>query len=48
MSNRRMFTLAMGLVLSAAPLLWLDLDPAAGEKLLRWTSKQPTYSAQLR
>jgi hypothetical protein len=48
MTNRRMFTLAMGLVLSAAPLLWLDLDPTAGDKLLRWTSKQPVYSAQLR
>jgi len=43
-----MFVLAMGLVLAAAPLLWLDLDPQAGEKLLRWTSKQQAYSTQLR
>ena len=48
MSNRRMSVLALGLILAAAPLFWFDMDPAAGEKLLRWTNKNPAYSSQLR
>ena len=48
MSNRRMSLLALGLILAAATLLWFDMDPAAGEKLLRWTNKNPAYSSQLR
>lgn len=51
MSNRRMAVLILGLIIAAAPLLWFDMDPNAGDKLLRWTSKSPTssaYSAQLR
>jgi hypothetical protein len=43
-----MCVFAMGLVLAAAPLLWLDLDPNAGDKLLKWTSKSNAYSSQLR
>jgi hypothetical protein len=30
-----------GLMLAAAPLLWMDLDPRAGEKLLRLTGSAP-------
>ena len=49
MSNRRMAVFAMGLVLAAAPLLWFDLDPKAGDTLLKWTSgKSTSYSTQLR
>ncbi len=43
MSTRRMIAFGMALVLSAAPLLWFDLDPRAGDKLLRLASK-PAYS----
>jgi hypothetical protein len=42
MSNRRISLLAFGLMLAAAPLLWMDLDPRAGEKLLRWSNGNPT------
>ncbi|HEX4859515.1 MAG TPA: hypothetical protein VFV17_10885 [Usitatibacteraceae bacterium] len=37
MSSRRITTLVMGLLVAAIPLLWMDLDPRAGDKLLRWT-----------
>ena len=40
MSTRRMIVFGMALVLAAAPLFWFDLDPKAGDKLLRLTSKQ--------
>ncbi|MBL8520537.1 MAG: hypothetical protein JNK75_07670 [Betaproteobacteria bacterium] len=40
MSNLRISLLAFGLMLAAAPLLWMDLDPRAGEKLLRWTGQK--------
>ncbi len=47
MSTRRMIAFGMALALAAAPLLWFDLDPRAGEKLLQLTSKPPN-SVQLR
>ena len=42
-----MCVLAMGLVLAAAPLFWFDLDPKAGDKLLKWTSSS-AYAVSLR
>jgi hypothetical protein len=47
MSNRRISFFAFGLMLAAAPLLWMDLDPRAGEKLLRWTGNGPQQVASL-
>jgi len=48
MSNRKMIAFGLALALAAAPLFWLNLDPAAGEKLLRWTSRQPAPALQAR
>lgn len=42
MSNRRISLFAFGMMLAAAPLLWMDLDPRAGEKLLRWSQGMPS------
>gem|GEM_PF-2379105 len=28
-------------LLAAAPLVWLNVDPHAGDRLLRWTSNTP-------
>jgi hypothetical protein len=42
-----MIVMGMALLVAAAPLLWFDLDPRAGDKLLRMTSKSAHYS-QLR
>ena len=44
MSTRRMIVFGLALALAAMPLFWFDLDPKAGEKLLRWTSKSPAYA----
>lgn len=41
MSNRRMVFFGLALVIAAAPWLWFDLDPAAGDKLLRLTMMPP-------
>ena len=38
-----MIAFGMALIIAAAPLLWFDLDPKAGEKLLQLTNK-PTYT----
>lgn len=46
MSTRRMIAFGMALLIAAAPLLWFDLDPRAGDKLLRLTAK--TNYAQIR
>ena len=43
MSTRRTIVFGMALLLAAAPLIWFDLDPRAGDKLLRLASK-PAYS----
>lgn len=39
-----MCAFTMALLLAAAPLLWFDLDPNAGEKMLRWSgNKSQSY-----
>jgi len=38
-----MIAFGMALLIAAAPLVWFDLDPKAGDKLLRITST-PAYS----
>jgi hypothetical protein len=42
-----MIAFGMALVIAAAPLLWFDLDPRAGDKLLQLTHK-PAYPSPLR
>jgi hypothetical protein len=43
MSTRRTIALGLALLIAAAPLVWFDLDPKAGDKLLRMTNP-PTYT----
>lgn len=43
-----MIAFGVAIALTAAPLFWFDLDPNAGDKLLRWTTKQPAHSMQPR
>ena len=42
-----MIALGIAMALAAAPLFWFDMDPKAGEKLLRWSGNKPSYSSQL-
>ena len=39
-----MIVFGLALLMAAAPLLWFDLDPTAGDKLLRLTSKMAASS----
>jgi hypothetical protein len=41
MSKYRSLLFAFGLAIAAAPLVWMGVDPLAGEKLLRWTAQSP-------
>jgi hypothetical protein len=39
--TKRQFVFLVLFLLAAAPLVWLNVDAKAGEKLLRWTSDTP-------
>jgi hypothetical protein len=39
--TRRQFVFLVLFLMSAAPLVWLNVDPHAGDRLLRWTSNTP-------
>jgi hypothetical protein len=39
-----MILFGLALALAAAPLLWFDLDPKAGDKLLQLMSKKASFS----
>lgn len=43
--TRRQFIFLFLVLLAAAPLVWLNVDPNAGDKLLRWTNNTPQRSA---
>jgi hypothetical protein len=45
MLTKRHIALAAAAALAAVPLIWLNLDPNAGDKLLRWFSKASAKAA---
>ena len=44
MSTRRIVAFGFAIALAASPLFWFSLDPNAGDKMLRMTSKHPQHS----
>ena len=44
MSTRRIVAFGFAIALAAAPLCWFSLDPNAGDKMLRMSSKSPQHS----
>jgi hypothetical protein len=43
--TRRQLVFFVFFLLAAAPLVWLNIDPHAGDRLLRWTSSTPQRTA---
>ena len=39
--KRRQYVFLVLFLMAAAPLVWLNVDPHAGDRLLRWTSNTP-------